>query len=79
MSDSPPTLGGHCSPQPRLGSREAGGSSGAVDAAFVLAVVALLGPLLLGLRVANTIATIVEVPAAQTVEVVGAALTAAVT
>ena len=95
-----------------------GGGSGAVDAAFVLAVVAglafaftngfhdaanaiatlvatrgaspgaaialaavfnLLGPLLLGGAVANTIATIVEVPAAQTVEVVGAALTAAVT
>ena len=36
-------------------------------------------PLLLGLRVGNTIATIVDVPAAQTVEVVGAALTAAVT
>jgi Phosphate transporter family len=81
-----------------------GGSSGAVDAAFVLAVVAalafaftngfhdaanalatlvatrgaspgaaialaavfnLLGPLLLGAAVANTIATIVEVPAAK--------------
>ena len=39
----------------------------------------LLGPLLLGAAVANTIATIVEVPAGQTVEVVGAALTAAVT
>jgi hypothetical protein len=107
MSDSPPTLGGHCSPMIRV---RWGGSSRAVDAAFVLAVVAalafaftngfhdaanaiatlvatrgaspgaaialaavfnLLGPLLLGGAVANTIATIVEVPAAQTVEVVG--------
>src|SRR5215207_9137578 len=49
-------------------------------AAIVLAAVFnLLGPLLVGAAVANTIATIVELPAAQTVEVVGAALTAAVT
>jgi PiT family inorganic phosphate transporter len=48
-------------------------------AALVLAAVCnLLGPLLLGAAVANTIATIVEVPPAQTVQVVGAALTAAV-
>jgi inorganic phosphate transporter, PiT family len=48
-------------------------------AALALAAVCnLLGPLLLGAAVANTIATIVEVPAAQTVPVVGAALTAAV-
>jgi inorganic phosphate transporter, PiT family len=49
-------------------------------AAIALAAVFnLLGPLLLGAAVANTIATIVDVPTAQTVEVVGAALTAAVT
>jgi PiT family inorganic phosphate transporter len=48
-------------------------------AALALAAVCnLLGPLLLGAAVANTIATIVEVPPAQTVPVVGAALTAAV-
>jgi PiT family inorganic phosphate transporter len=54
-----------------------GASPGAAIA--LAAVFNLLGPLLLGAAVANTIATIVEVPAAQTVEVVGAALTAAVT
>lgn len=49
-------------------------------AAIALAAVFnMLGPLLLGTAVANTIATIVEVPAAQMVRVVGAALTAAVT
>ena len=48
-------------------------------AALALAAVCnLLGPLLLGAAVANTIATIVEVTPAQTVPVVGAALTAAV-
>jgi inorganic phosphate transporter, PiT family len=48
-------------------------------AAITLAAVCnLLGPLLLGAAVANTIATIVDVPAAQVVPVVGAALTAAV-
>ena len=48
-------------------------------AALALAAVCnLLGPLLLGAAVANTIATIVEVPPARTVPVVGAALTAAV-
>jgi PiT family inorganic phosphate transporter len=49
-------------------------------AAILLAAVCnLLGPLLLGAAVADTIASIVEVTAAQTVVVVGAALTAAVT
>jgi inorganic phosphate transporter, PiT family len=49
-------------------------------AAILLAAVCnLLGPLLLGAAVADTIAGIVEVTAAQTVVVVGAALTAAVT
>jgi PiT family inorganic phosphate transporter len=43
------------------------------------AVCNLLGPLLLGAAVADTIAGIVQVTAAQTVVVVGAALTAAVT
>jgi inorganic phosphate transporter, PiT family len=48
-------------------------------AAILLAAVCnLLGPLLLGAAVADTIAGIVEVTAAQTVVVVGAALTAAV-
>ncbi len=48
-------------------------------AALALATVCnLLGPLLLGAAVANTIATTIEVPAAQTVPVVGAALTGAV-
>jgi PiT family inorganic phosphate transporter len=48
-------------------------------AAILLAAVCnLLGPLLLGAAVADTIAGIVEVSAAQTVVVVGAALTAAV-
>ena len=48
-------------------------------AAIMLAAVCnLLGPLLLGAAVADTIAGIVEVTAAQTVVVVGAALTAAV-
>ena len=48
-------------------------------AAIILAAVCnLLGPLLLGAAVADTIAGIVEVTAAQTVVVVGAALTAAV-
>ena len=48
-------------------------------AAIILAAVCnLLGPLLLGAAVADTIAGIVEVTAAQTVIVVGAALTAAV-
>jgi PiT family inorganic phosphate transporter len=42
------------------------------------AVCNLLGPLVLGAAVADTIATIVQVPASQTVAVVGAALTAAV-
>jgi PiT family inorganic phosphate transporter len=42
------------------------------------AVCNLLGPLLLGAAVADTIATIVQVPASQTIAVVGAALTAAV-
>jgi PiT family inorganic phosphate transporter len=47
-------------------------------AALALAAVCnLLGPLLLGAAVANTIATIIEVTPAQTVPVVGAALTAA--
>src|SRR6266545_5982244 len=54
-----------------------GASPGAAIA--LAAVFNLLGPLLLGAAVANTIGTIVDVPAAQTVEVVGAALTAAVT
>jgi PiT family inorganic phosphate transporter len=54
-----------------------GASPGAAIA--LAAVFNLLGPLLVGAAVANTIATIVEVPAGQTVEVVGAALTAAVT
>jgi PiT family inorganic phosphate transporter len=54
-----------------------GASPGAAIA--LAAVCNLLGPLLLGAAVANTIATVVAVPAAQTVEVVGAALTAAVT
>ena len=39
----------------------------------------MLGPLLLGAAVADTIASIVEGDAAQTIPVVGAALTAAVT
>jgi PiT family inorganic phosphate transporter len=48
-------------------------------AAILLAAVCnLVGPLLLGAAVADTIAGIVEVTAAQTVVVVGAALTAAV-
>ena len=48
-------------------------------AALALAAVFnLLGPLLLGAAVANTIATIIDVTAAQTVPVVGAAVTAAV-
>jgi PiT family inorganic phosphate transporter len=48
--------------------------------AIVLAAVCnLLGPLLLGAAVANTIASIIEVTPAQTIPVVGAALTAAVT
>jgi PiT family inorganic phosphate transporter len=48
-------------------------------AALALAAVCnLLGPLLLGAAVANTIATIIDVTAAQTVPVVGAALTAGV-
>jgi PiT family inorganic phosphate transporter len=48
-------------------------------AAIMLAAVCnLVGPLLLGAAVADTIAGIVEVTAAQTVVVVGAALTAAV-
>jgi inorganic phosphate transporter, PiT family len=48
-------------------------------AALALAAICnLLGPLLLGAAVANTIATIIDVTAAQTVPVVGAALTAAV-
>jgi PiT family inorganic phosphate transporter len=42
------------------------------------AVCNLVGPLLLGAAVADTIATIVQVPASQTVAVIGAALTAAV-
>jgi inorganic phosphate transporter, PiT family len=42
------------------------------------AVCNLLGPLVLGAAVADTIATIVQVPASQTVAVVGAAVTAAV-
>jgi inorganic phosphate transporter, PiT family len=54
-----------------------GASPGAAIA--LAAVCNLLGPLLLGAAVANTIATIVAVPQAETVEVVGAALTAAVT
>jgi inorganic phosphate transporter, PiT family len=54
-----------------------GASPGAAIA--LAAVFNLLGPLLVGAAVANPIATIVEVPAGQTVEVVGAALTAAVT
>ena len=54
-----------------------GSSPGAAIA--LAAVFNLLGPLLLGAAVANTVATIVDVPAGQTVEVVGAALTAAVT
>jgi phosphate/sulfate permease len=49
-------------------------------AAILLAAACnLLGPLLLGAAVADTIAGIVQVTAAQTVVVVGAALTAAVT
>jgi PiT family inorganic phosphate transporter len=49
-------------------------------AAILLAAACnLLGPLLLGAAVADTIAGIVHVMAAQTVVVVGAALTAAVT
>jgi PiT family inorganic phosphate transporter len=48
-------------------------------AALALAAICnLLGPLLLGAAVADTIATIVEVTPAQTIPVVGAALTAAV-
>jgi PiT family inorganic phosphate transporter len=48
-------------------------------AAIVLAAVFnMLGPLVLGAAVANTIATIVDVPTGQTVPVAGAALTAAV-
>lgn len=48
-------------------------------AAIALAAVFnLLGPLLLGAAVANTIATIINVTAAHTIPVVGAALTAAV-
>jgi PiT family inorganic phosphate transporter len=48
-------------------------------AALALAAVFnVLGPLLLGAAVANTIATIIDVTAAQTVPVVGAALTAGV-
>ena len=48
--------------------------------AIILAAVCnMLGPLLLGAAVADTIAGIVEVTPAQTVIVVGAALTAAVT
>ena len=54
-----------------------GASPGAAIA--LAAVFNMLGPLLLGTAVANTIATIVEVPAAAAVHVVGAALTAAVT
>jgi PiT family inorganic phosphate transporter len=47
--------------------------------AIVLAAVCnMLGPLLLGAAVADTIASIVEVTPAQTIPVVGAALTAAV-
>jgi PiT family inorganic phosphate transporter len=48
--------------------------------AIILAAVCnMLGPLLLGAAVADTIASIVEVTPAQTIPVVGAALTAAVT
>jgi PiT family inorganic phosphate transporter len=47
-------------------------------AILLAAVCNMLGPLLLGAAVADTIAGIVEVTAAQTVVVVGAALTAAV-
>jgi inorganic phosphate transporter, PiT family len=47
--------------------------------AIILAAVCnMLGPLLLGAAVADTMASIVEVTAAQTVVVAGAALTAAV-
>jgi inorganic phosphate transporter, PiT family len=55
------------------------GASPGAAAITLAAVFNLLGPLLVGAAVANPIATIVEVPAGQTVEVVGAALTAAVT
>jgi PiT family inorganic phosphate transporter len=47
------------------------------QAIVLAAVFNLLGPLLLGAAVANTIAGIVDVPAAATVEVVGSALFAA--
>ena len=47
--------------------------------AIILAAICnLLGPLLLGAAVADTIATIIEVTPSQTIPVVGAALTAAV-
>jgi len=47
-------------------------------AVLLAAVFNMLGPLLLGAAVANTIASIIEVPSSQVVPVVGAALTAAV-
>jgi len=49
-----------------------------VQAILLAAVCNLLGPLLLGAAVANTIATIVTVPASEEVTVVGAGLTGAV-
>lgn len=50
-----------------------------LPAVAMAAVFNLLGPLLVGAAVANTIAGIVQVPAADTIAVVGAGLVAAVT
>jgi len=50
-----------------------------LPAVLLAAVCNMIGPLLLGAAVANTIATIVQVPTSQEIAVVGAGLTGAVT
>jgi inorganic phosphate transporter, PiT family len=49
-----------------------------LPAVLLAAVCNMLGPLILGAAVANTIATIVQVPPAKTIAVIGAGLTGAV-